>query len=166
VSSVVATLNGTRVDLPYAAITDLEETPGWLWSTLRLRTAEGDIFLSGAPKAGARDLIQKITPRISAAVTNEVTKLQEPARRLFRHLDSFLTSPKYLAQSDLQNWLNAVQALPQPELVRLRTLLTPTSIQPPSPLTWNRPTGGYGTFWSARVRGWSSAMPTSSNASC
>lgn len=123
VSSVVATLNGTRVDLPYAAISDLEETPGWLWSTLRLRTAEGDIFLSGAPKAGARDLIKKITPRITAAVTNEVTKLQEPARRLFRHLDSFITSPKYLAQSDLQNWLNAVQALPQPELVRLRTLL-------------------------------------------
>ena len=108
VSSVVATLNGTRVDLPYAAITDLDETPGWLWSTLRLRTAEGDIFLSGAPKTGARDLIQKITPRITAAVTNEVTKLQEPARRLFRHLDSFLTSPKYLAQSDLQNWLHAV----------------------------------------------------------
>ena len=122
-SGVVATLNGTQVDLPYAAITDLDETPGWLWSTLRLRTAEGDIFLPGASKAGARDLIQKITPQISAAVTNEVTKLQEPARRLFRHLDSFLTSPKYLAQSDLQNWLNAVQALPQPELVRLRALL-------------------------------------------
>lgn len=120
---IVTRLNGTPVELPYAAITDLEEKSGWLWSTLRLRTAEGDIFLPGASKVDARDLIQKITPRITGAVTREVMKLQEPAHRLFRHLDSFLTSPKYLAQSDLQNWLNAVQALPQPELVKLRTLL-------------------------------------------
>jgi DNA helicase IV len=123
IGGVVARLNGTPVELPYATITDLDETSGWLWSTLRFRTAEGDIFLPGAPKVEARNLIQKITPRITTAVTTEVMKLQEPARRLFRHLDTFLTSPKYLAQSDLQNWLNAVQALPQPELVRLRTLL-------------------------------------------
>ena len=82
---VVARLNGTPVELPYAAITDLDETTGWLWSTLRLRTAEGDIFLPGAPKVDARNLIEKITPRITAAVTGEVTKLQESARRLFRH---------------------------------------------------------------------------------
>lgn len=64
---VVTRLNGTPVELPYATITDLDETPGWLWSTLRLRTAEGDIFLSGAPKIDVRNLIQKITPRCSFA---------------------------------------------------------------------------------------------------
>ena len=95
---VVTRLNGTQVDLPYAAITDLDQTPGWLWSTLRFRTAEGDIFLPSASKVDARNLIEKITPRITAAVTSQVIKLQEPARRLFRHLDTFLTSPKYLAQ--------------------------------------------------------------------
>lgn len=120
---LVVDFNDSKVVQSYSAIIDFVEERGWIWSTLRLRTSEVEFFLRGIGKSECQKLIQEITSRIIDAVSEEIIRLQEPALRLVRHLDTFFSSPKYLAQYDLQNWLAAVQKLPQPEMARLRTLL-------------------------------------------
>lgn len=120
---LVIDFNVSKVVQAYSEIINLAEDRGWIWSTLRLQTSGGNVFLQGIGQAECQKLITEVTARVIGAVTEEVTRLQEPALQLVRHIDTFFSFPKYLAQYDLQNWLAAVQKLSQPEMTRLHTLL-------------------------------------------
>jgi DNA helicase IV len=113
----------TRLKRPYIAITDIEVRKGWLWSSLHLGTSDGPIILGGIDHQSCAALARKLGAYIPRAISREINHHQDAVLRLARHLDSFLSFPRYLAHFDLQTWQAAVQTLPQPEFTRLRSLL-------------------------------------------
>lgn len=114
---------GTRLKRPYFAITDIDVRKGWLWSSLHLATSDGPVILGGIDHQTCASLAQKLAAYVTRALSREIAHHQDAVLRLARHLDSFLSLPRYLAHVDLQNWQAAVHTLPQPEFTRLRSLL-------------------------------------------
>lgn len=107
----------------YTAITHIEEIRGFIWSSLHLIASGRTIILKGVDKSSCQKFTDEIIHRTQRSVNHEIDQLKDPVLRLGRHLDTFLSAPKYLAQHDLRTWQTAIEKLPQPDLARLRILL-------------------------------------------
>ena len=114
----------SRLERNYTAITDIDTRRGWLWSSLQITTNEGPLALGGIDHERCVSLAEALSEHVADSISREIDSHKDAVLRLAKHLDSFLSLPRFLAHSDLQNWKMAVHKLPQPEFARLRGLVT------------------------------------------
>lgn len=109
-SGVTVAKGGRPTTTDYLSISAVQVTPGVVWSSVRLRSFEGDFSLDGITNDEAQLLKVTLEKRVTEVLSQILKNNRHAVRIMVDAMNEFLGMPQYLAHRDIARWVERQRA--------------------------------------------------------